>query len=206
MFKYYIKELLCQFTLNFSYLNYLRIMSFLKHNSYKEVPMDCEYITFGMGCFWGAEKRFWEVKGLKTTVVGYSGGKTDNPTYEEVCSGQTGHAEVVRVILDKKKISWDELFQIFWESHDPTQLNRQGNDIGTQYRSAIFVKNERELQMAINSKEKFQEILNLHNYGLIQTEIKIIKTFFYAEEYHQKYLYKNPNGYCGLKGLEVSYS
>ena len=206
MFKYYIKELLCQFTLNFSYLNYLRIMSFLKHNSYKEVPTDCEYITFGMGCFWGAEKRFWEVKGLKTTVVGYSGGKTDNPTYEEVCSGQTGHAEVVRVILDKKKISWDELFQIFWESHDPTQLNRQGNDIGTQYRSAIFVKNEKEFQLAINSKEKFQEILNLHNYGLIQTEIKIIKTFYYAEEYHQKYLYKNPNGYCGLKGLEVSYS
>ena len=206
MCKYYIKELLCQFTLNFLYLNYLRIMSFLKHNSYKEVPTDCEYITFGMGCFWGAEKRFWEVKGLKTTVVGYSGGKTDNPTYEEVCSGQTGHAEVVRVILEKKKFSWDELFQIFWESHDPTQLNRQGNDIGTQYRSAIFVKNEKELQLAINSKEKFQEILNLHNYGLIQTEIKIIKTFFYAEEYHQKYLYKNPNGYCGLKGLEVSYS
>ena len=206
MCKYYIKELLCQFTLNFSYVNYLRIMSFLKHNSYKEVPTDCEYITFGMGCFWGAEKRFWEVKGLKTTVVGYSGGKTDNPTYEDVCSGQTGHAEVVRVILEKKKFSWDELFQIFWESHDPTQLNRQGNDIGTQYRSAIFVKNERELQMAINSKKKFQEILNLHNYGLIQTEIKIIKTFFYAEEYHQKYLYKNPNGYCGLKGLEVSYS
>ena len=206
MCKYYIKELLCQFTLNFSYVNYLRIMSFLKHNSYKEVPTDCEYITFGMGCFWGAEKRFWEVKGLKTTVVGYSGGKTDNPTYEEVCSGQTGHAEVVRVILEKKKFSWDELFQIFWESHDPTQLNRQGNDIGTQYRSAIFVKNEKELQLAINSKEKFQEILNLHNYGLIQTEIKIIKTFYYAEEYHQKYLYKNPNGYCGLKGLEVNYS
>ena len=206
MFKYYIKELLCQFTLNFSYVNYLRIMSFLKHNSYKEVPTDCEYITFGMGCFWGAEKRFWEVKGLKTTVVGYSGGKTDNPTYEDVCSGQTGHAEVVRVILEKKKFSWDELFQIFWESHDPTQLNRQGNDIGTQYRSAIFVKNEKELQLAINSKEKFQEILNFHNYGLIQTEIKIIKTFYYAEEYHQKYLYKNPNGYCGLKGLEVSYS
>ena len=206
MSKWYIKELLCQFTLNFLYLNYLRIMSFLKHNSYKEVPTDCEYITFGMGCFWGAEKRFWEVKGLKTTVVGYSGGKTDNPTYEEVCSGQTGHAEVVRVILEKKKFSWDELFQIFWESHDPTQLNRQGNDIGTQYRSAIFVKNERELKMAIDSKKKFQEILNLHNFGLIQTEIKIIKTFFYAEEYHQKYLYKNPNGYCGLKGLEVSYS
>ena len=206
MFKYYIIELLCQFTLNFSYLNYLKIMSFLKHNSYKEMPKDCEYITFGMGCFWGAEKRFWDVKGLKTTIVGYSGGKTDNPTYEKVCSGQTGHAEVVRVILEKKKISWDELFQIFWESHDPTQLNRQGNDIGTQYRSAIFVKNEKELQMAINSKKKFQEILNLHNYGLIQTEIKIIKSFFYAEEYHQKYLYKNPNGYCGLKGLEVSYT
>ena len=181
-------------------------MSFLKHDSYKEIPKDCEYITFGMGCFWGAEKIFWEVKGLKTTVVGYSGGKTENPTYDEVCSGQTGHAEVVRVILEKKKFSWDELFQIFWESHDPTQLNRQGNDIGTQYRSAIFVKNERELQMAINSKTRFQEILNHHNYGLIQTEIKVIKTFFYAEEYHQKYLYKNPNGYCGLKGLEVSYT
>ena len=206
MCKYYIIELFCQFTLNFSYLNYFKIMSFFKHNSYKEIPKDCEYITFGMGCFWGAEKRFWEVKGLKTTVVGYSGGKTNNPTYEKVCSGQTGHAEVVRVILEKKKFSWDELFQIFWESHDPTQLNRQGNDIGTQYRSAIFVKNEKELQLAINSKEKFQEILNLHNYGLIQTEIKIIKTFYYAEEYHQKYLYKNPNGYCGLKGLEVSYS
>ncbi len=131
-------------------------MSFLKHNSFKEIPKDCEYITFGMGCFWGAEKRFWEVKGLKTTVVGYSGGQTNNPTYEKVCSGQTGHAEVVRVILDKKNFSWDELFQVFWESHDPTQLNRQGNDIGTQYRSAIFVKNERELQLAINSKEKFQ--------------------------------------------------
>ena len=206
MYKYYSKELLCQFTLNFWYLNYLRTMTFLKHNSYKEVPVDCEYITFGMGCFWGAEKKFWGVKGLKTTVVGYSGGKTDNPTYEEVCSGQTGHAEVVRVILEKKKFSWDELFQIFWESHDPTQLNRQGNDIGTQYRSAIFVKNERELQLAINSKEKFQEMLNLHNYGLIQTEIRIIKTFFYAEEYHQKYLYKNPDGYCGLKGLAVSYT
>ena len=204
--KYYNKELLCQFTLNFLYINYLKVMSFLKHDSYKQVPKDCEYITFGMGCFWGAEKKFWEVKGLKTTVVGYSGGKTDNPTYEEVCSGQTGHAEVVRVILEKKNFSWDELFEIFWESHDPTQLNRQGNDIGTQYRSAIFVKNERELQMSINSKKKFQETLNLHNYGFIQTEIKIIKTFFYAEEYHQKYLYKNPNGYCGLKGLDVSYS
>ena len=204
--QYYRKQFLCQFALNFLNLNYLKVMNFLKHNSYKEVPMDCEYITFGMGCFWGAEKRFWEVKGLKTTVVGYSGGKTDNPTYEEVCSGQTGHAEVVRVILEKKKFSWDELFQIFWESHDPTQLNRQGNDIGTQYRSAIFVKNERELQMAINSKKKFQEILNHHNYGLIQTEVKVVKTFFYAEEYHQKYLYKNPNGYCGLKGLEVSYT
>ncbi len=154
-----------------------------------------------MGCFWGAEKKFWEVKGLKTTVVGYSGGKTNNPTYEEVCSGETGHAEVVRVILDKKNIFWDDLFQIFWESHDPTQLNRQGNDIGTQYRSAIFVKNENELKMAINSRKKFQEILNLHNYGLIQTEIKIVKTFFYAEEYHQKYLYKKSKGLLWLKGF-----
>ena len=206
MDKDYNKDFLCQFTFIFKYLNYLLIMSFLKHNSFKEVPKDCEYITFGMGCFWGAEKRFWDVKGLITTIVGYAGGQTNSPTYEKVCSGQTGHAEVVRVILDKKNFSWDELFQVFWESHDPTQLNRQGNDIGTQYRSAIFVKNETELQLAINSKEKFQEILNTHDYGLIQTEIKIIKTFFYAEEYHQKYLYKNPNGYCGLKGLKVSYN
>ena len=175
-------------------------MSFLKHNSYKEVPTDCEYITFGMGCFWGAEKRFWEVKGLKTTVVGYSGGKTDNPTYEEVCSGQTGHAEVVRVILEKKKFSWDELFQIFWESHDPTQLNRQGNDIGTQYRSVIFCSDENDIKVSNNSKDSFQKILTENNFDTITTEISMVKNYYLAEEYHQQYLAKNPNGYCGLGG------
>ena len=180
-------------------------MSFLKHNSYKEVPTDCEYITFGMGCFWGAEKRFWEVKGLKTTVVGYSGGKTDNPTYEEVCSGQTGHAEVVRVILEKKKFSWDELFQIFWESHDPTQLNRQGNDIGTQYRSAIFVNNSENLNDVKTSKIEFQSLLVSAGFNEITTEIKKNIDFYFAETYHQQYLYKNPNGYCGLGGCGVKF-
>tara|TARA_B100000287_G_scaffold381245_1_gene385472 strand:+ start:1713 stop:2258 length:546 start_codon:yes stop_codon:yes gene_type:complete len=180
-------------------------MNFLSFDIHSEIPKNCDYITFGMGCFWGAEKRFWDVPGLKTTITGYAGGKTDRPSYDDVCSGKTGHAEVVRVILEKKKNLWDELFKIFWESHDPTQFNRQGNDIGSQYRSAIFVKNEIELEMAIESKNKFQEILNIHNYGLIQTEIKIVRDFFFAEDYHQKYLFKNPNGYCGLKGLGVKF-
>ena len=171
-----------------------------------EIPNDFEIIILGMGCFWGAEKIFWQLDGVYHTSVGYAGGYTKNPTYDEVCSGLTGHTEVVRVVYDPKKLNLKTILIEFWEGHDPTQGMRQGNDIGTQYRSAIFVKNKKELQLAINSKEKFQEILNLHNYGLIQTEIKIIKTFYYAEEYHQKYLYKNPNGYCGLKGLEVSYS
>ena len=161
-------------------------MSFLKHNSYKEIPKDCEYITFGMGCFWGAEKRFWEVKGLKTTVVGYSGGQTNNPTYEKVCSGQTGHAEVVRVILDKKNFSWDELFQVFWESHDPTQLNRQGNDIGTQYRSEIFYLNPEQKKIAEKVLKETNEKLS----GKVVTKISLLKNYCPAEEYHQKYLEK----------------
>ena len=169
-------------------------------------PEGLEQAIFGMGCFWGVERRFWELEGVYTTAVGYSGGYTKNPTYREVCTGMTGHNEVVLVVYDPTKLTYENLLTTFWEDHDPTQGMQQGNDVGTQYRSAIFVKNETELQLAINSKEKFQEILNTHNYGLIQTEIKIIKKFFYAEEYHQKYLYKNPNGYCGLKGLEVSYN
>ena len=171
-----------------------------------DIPKGFEIIILGMGCFWGAEKIFWQLDGVYHTSVGYAGGYTKNPTYDEVCSGLTGHTEVVRVVYDPKKLNLKTILIKFWEGHDPTQGMRQGNDIGTQYRSAIFVKNEKELQMAINSKKKFQEVLNQHNYGLIQTEIKVIKTFFFAEEYHQKYLYKNPNGYCGLKGLEVSYT
>ena len=178
-------------------------MNFLKHNSFKEVPTDCEYITFGMGCFWGAEKRFWEVKGLKTTVVGYSGGKTDNPTYEEVCSGQTGHAEVVRVILEKKKFSWDELFQIFWESHDPTQLNRQGNDIGTQYRSGAYYFSDSQKLSLMETKALYEELLQKAGFGSIVTEIKKTPEFFLAEDYHQQYLAKNPQGYCGLGGTGI---
>ena len=178
----------------------------LKSDIKKDPNLQEDEIIFGCGCFWGAEKCFWKLPGVVTTSVGYAGGNKSNPTYYEVCSGLTGHSEVVRVIWNKSEIDISDLLKMFWECHDPTQKNRQGNDIGTQYRSAIFVKNERELQMAINSKEKFQEILNVHNLGLIQTEVKIIKTFFYAEEYHQKYLYKNPNGYCGLKGLAVSYN
>ena len=168
--------------------------------------MNKDYAILAGGCFWCTEAIFENVDGVISVYPGYIGGKNENPSYEEVCTGNTGHAEAVKIEFELAKISYEKILDIFFKTHDPTTLNKQGNDIGTQYRSAIFVKNERELQMAINSKKKFQEILNLHNYGLIQTEIKIIKTFFYAEEYHQKYLYKNPNGYCGLKGLEVSYS
>ena len=184
-------------------MNYLYNMSPLEYDYKLPIPKDCSFITFGMGCFWGAEKRFWNIKGLKTTIVGYSGGHTDNPTYEEVCGGNTGHAEVVRVVYKRQTNSLNNLFKVFWESHDPTQVNRQGNDIGTQYRSAIYVKDKNELGLAEKSKFSFQKNLNDNGFSKIQTEIKIVKDFFYAEEYHQKYLYKNPNGYCGLKGLGV---
>ena len=186
-------------------MNYLNNMNCFEYDYKLPIPKDCSFITFGMGCFWGAEKRFWNIKGLETTIVGYSGGHTNNPTYEEVCRGDTGHAEVVRVVYKTQKNSLNNLFKVFWESHDPTQINRQGNDIGTQYRSVIFVQNEDELNLALKSKEKFQKILNLSDFGIIKTEIKIVKDFFFAESYHQKYLYKNPNGYCGLNGLGLTF-
>ena len=178
-------------------------MNIFTYDIYSKIPSHCDYITFGMGCFWGAERRFWTLKGLKTTIVGYAGGNKENPSYEEVCTGTTGHAEVIKVIFEKNKLPLDTLFKVFWESHDPTQLNRQGNDIGTQYRSAIYVKDKNELELAEKSKLSFQKNLNENGFSKIQTAIKIVKEFFYAEDYHQKYLYKNPNGYCGLKGLGV---
>ena len=162
-------------------------------------------IYFGMGCFWGAEKRFWQLQGLYTTAVGYAGGITDKPNYESVCTGETGHAEIVKVIYDKKMLGLQNLLKIFWESHDPTQLNRQGNDIGTQYRSIILSESKNELEILENSKIRFQKALINSNMGKIQTEIKPLEEFYLAEEYHQKYLHKNPNGYCGLKGTGIKY-
>ncbi len=162
-------------------------------------------IYFGMGCFWGAERKFWHLEGLYTTAVGYAGGKTKNPNYESVCSGETGHAEVVSIIYDNKKLTLEDLLKVFWESHDSTQLNRQGNDIGSQYRSIILSQHPNEIEKLEESKKKFQSKLNKVSMGIIKTEIKMLNEFYLAEDYHQKYLHKNPNGYCGLKGIGVKY-
>ncbi len=159
---------------------------------------------FGLGCFWGAERKFWEVPGVFTTAVGYAGGFTPNPTYEEVCSGFTGHTEVVRVAYDPQATSYEVLLRIFWESHDPTQGMRQGNDIGTQYRSAIFYYSEQQREEAEYSREFFQPRLTGSGFGEITTEIVRAPEFYYAEDYHQQYLAKNPFGYCGLGGTGVS--
>ena len=180
-------------------------MSIFEVDVKKKIPNFLSKIYFGMGCFWGAERRFWHLDGLYTTVVGYAGGHTNNPNYESVCSGTTGHAEVVKVIYDERKIHMNDLLKIFWESHNPTEHNRQGNDIGTQYRSIILTDKEDLISNLEESKEEFQKILISKSLGIIHTEIRILKNFFVAEDYHQKYLHKNPNGYCGLKGLEVSY-
>jgi peptide-methionine (S)-S-oxide reductase len=157
-----------------------------------------------MGCFWGAERDFWQAPGVYTTAAGYAGGYTPNPTYEEVCSGRTGHNEVVLVAHRPEEISYDELLRIFWEGHDPTQGMRQGNDMGTQYRSGIYVTSDAQRQAAEASRERFQERLSGAGYGEITTEIVDAAEFFYAEDYHQQYLAKNPNGYCGLGGTGVS--
>ena len=172
----------------------------------KSTPGFLSEIYFGMGCFWGAERKFWHLDGLYTTVVGYAGGHTNDPNYEKVCTGTTGHAEVVKVIYDEKKNNLNDLLKIFWESHNPTQLNRQGNDIGTQYRSIILTEKKNLINELQKSKDKFQKLLTAKSLGAIHTEIKIIQNFYVAEDYHQKYLHKNPNGYCGLKGLEVNYT
>jgi len=163
-------------------------------------PRGLQRALFGMGCFWGAERAFWELPGVYTTAVGYAGGYTPNPTYKEVCTGQTGHNEVVLVVFDPAKLSYDELLRVFWESHDPTQGMRQGNDIGTQYRSGIYVYDDAQRAAARASAEAFQRALTEKGYGRITTEIADAPAFYYAEDYHQQYLAKNPGGYCGLGG------
>jgi peptide-methionine (S)-S-oxide reductase len=161
-------------------------------------------IVVGMGCFWGAERMFWQAPGVYTTAVGYAGGLTPNPTYEEVCSGRTGHTEVVLAVFDPTRTSHDEMLRIFWEGHDPTQGMRQGNDVGTQYRSAVYWETESERETVLASQERFQAELTKSGYGQITTEIAKAGPFYYAEDYHQQYLAKNPNGYCGLGGTGVS--
>ena len=167
-------------------------------------PAGLEQVVFGMGCFWGAERKFWTADGVYTTAVGYAGGVTPNPTYEEVCSGRTGHAEVVLVVFDPKVTSIDEMLRVFWENHDPTQGMRQGNDVGTQYRSTVYTSDAAQASAVEASRAVFEEGLHAANYGDITTEIAPAPTFYYAEDYHQQYLAKNPNGYCGLGGTGVS--
>ena len=168
-------------------------------------PEGLQRAVFALGCFWGAERKFWELgDGIYTTAVGYAGGFTPNPTYEEVCSGRTGHTEVVLVVFDPKKISYEKLLKTFWENHDPTQGMRQGNDVGTQYRSGIYATSPAQKKVAEESKAMFQQALNGRRYGAITTEILDAPPFYFAEDYHQQYLAKNPFGYCGLGGTGVS--
>lgn len=166
-------------------------------------PAGLESALFGLGCFWGAERKFWCQAGVYSTLVGYAGGLTPNPTYEEVCSGRTGHAEVVRVIFDPAAIRYPRLLEIFWESHDPTQGMRQGHDHGTQYRSVLYAENAAQLAAALASRERYQQQLSQAGYGSITTEIMEAPAFYPAEDYHQQYLAKNPGGYCGLGGLDI---
>ena len=167
-------------------------------------PEGMEQVIVAMGCFWGAERKFWELDGVWSTAVGYSGGYAPNPTYEEVCSGRTGHAETVLVVYDPAKVSYEELLRTFWESHDPTQGMRQGNDVGTQYRSAIYTYTPEQQKAAEATREAYQERLRAAGHGDITTEIADAPDFYWAEDYHQQYLAKNPNGYCGLGGTGVS--
>jgi len=169
-------------------------------------PEHLQQVIFGLGCFWGAERKFWQTEGVYTTAVGYAAGFTPNPDYREVCSGMTGHNEVVLVVFDPSVISFEQLLKVFWESHDPTQGMRQGNDIGTQYRSGIYVTNDEQRRAAEASRELYQQELGRKGYGAITTEILDAPTFYYAEDYHQQYLAKNPGGYCGLGGTGVAYT
>jgi peptide-methionine (S)-S-oxide reductase len=168
-------------------------------------PEGMQIAMFGMGCFWGAERRYWELPGVYSTMVGYAGGYTPNPSYDEVCSGMTGHNEVVRVVFDPTHVSYEQMLKVFWESHDPTQGMRQGNDTGTQYRSGIYYYTEAQLDAALASKAHYQALLSAARQGVITTEILPAPSFYYAEEYHQQYLAKNPGGYCGLGGTGVAY-
>jgi peptide-methionine (S)-S-oxide reductase len=175
-----------------------------RHRLEPPFPDGLERAVFGMGCFWGAEKKFWQVKGVYTTAVGYAAGQTTNPTYREVCSGMTGHNEVVLVVFDPAVVGYDALLKTFWESHNPTQGMRQGNDTGTQYRSGVYVFSDTQRRAAEASKAAYQKQLTTAGYGAITTEILDAPEFYYAEDYHQQYLAKNPDGYCGLGGTGVT--
>ena len=167
-------------------------------------PEGMEEAVFGMGCFWGAERRFWTAAGVYTTAVGYAGGLTPNPNYREVCTGRTGHTEVVRVVFDPARVSYEALLRIFWQNHDPTQGMRQGNDVGTQYRSAIYTAGSGHGDLALRTRETYGERLRTAGYGAVTTEIREAPAFYYAEDYHQQYLAKNPDGYCGIGGTGVA--
>jgi len=167
-------------------------------------PEGAERALFALGCFWGAERKFWQVPGVYTTAVGYAAGHTPNPTYREVCSGMTGHTEAVLVVFDPRRVSYEDLLRVFWESHDPTQGMRQGNDVGTQYRSGIYYFGEQQREAAERTRDRFQAGLSRAGYGPITTEILPAPEFYYAEDYHQQYLSKNPDGYCGLGGTGVT--
>jgi len=174
------------------------------HSIKPPFPQGSEQAVFAMGCFWGAERRFWETTGVYTTAVGYAGGLTPNPTYEEVCTGRTGHAEVVLVVFEAAKIAYPALLRLFWESHDPTQGMRQGGDVGTQYRSAVFTFGDQQHAQALASRDNYQAALSAAGHGKITTDVVAAPEFYYAETYHQQYLAKNPGGYCGLGGTGVS--
>jgi len=167
-------------------------------------PDNAGTLVVGMGCFWGAERKFWQASGVYSTAVGYAGGYTPNPTYEEVCSGLTGHTEVVLAVFDASQVSLADMLRVFWENHDPTQGMRQGNDIGTQYRSGVYYTTDEQRDIAVATRDAYQEQLTKAGYGTITTEIAPLSTFYYAEPYHQQYLGKNPNGYCGIGGTGVS--
>jgi len=174
------------------------------HSMMPPFPEDSEQLMLGLGCFWGAERRFWTQPGVIVTAAGYAGGYTKNPTYEEVCTGFTGHAEVVLVVYQPQQVSLDTLLKVFWESHDPTQGMRQGNDVGTQYRSAIYCSDTEQLKNVESTRDKYNKLLINKGYDAVKTEVRLLDQFYYAEDYHQQYLARNPNGYCGLRGTGVS--
>jgi peptide-methionine (S)-S-oxide reductase len=169
------------------------------------LPEGMAFAMFGLGCFWGAERKFWQLDGVHVTSVGYAAGGNEHPTYKQVCSGATGHNEVVRVIYNPEVISYQQLLEVFWQAHNPTQGDRQGNDKGTQYRSGVYAFSEQQLKLANESKSSFQQVLSKAGFAAITTEIMLAPTFYFAEDYHQQYLAKEPNGYCGLGGLGLTY-
>lgn len=178
---------------------------FVSGNDVDQLPAAMEYAMFGMGCFWGVERKFWQLEGVIVTSVGYSAGNIEHPTYQQVCSGTSGHNEVVRIVYNPELISYQQLLEVFWQSHNPTQGDRQGNDKGTQYRSGIYSFSEQQFKIANESKGHFQQVLSESGFGVITTEILEAPEFYFAEDYHQQYLAKNPGGYCGLGGLGLCY-